>query len=72
MLRYLRARGEAYQERAGSRPWEGITFALGAEHPVYRAIPDRLPRTARPYAYYLRVPDLPAFVSFVRDVRDQI
>jgi hypothetical protein len=68
VLRYLRTTGEAYQERDGSRPWEGFTFWLGTEHPVYRAIPDRLPRTVPPYAWYLRVPDLPAFLRHVAPV----
>ena len=68
MLRSLTPTGEAYPERPGSQPWEGFIFALGAEHPVYRAVPDRLPRTRRPYAYYLRVPDLPGFLRRVAPV----
>jgi hypothetical protein len=68
VLRYLKATGEVYQEQAGSRPWEAFTFALGAEHPVYRAIPNRLPRTLQHYAYYLRVPDLAAFLRHVAPV----
>jgi hypothetical protein len=68
VLRYLRAMGEAYQERAGNKPWDRFAFALGTEHPVYRAIPDRLPRTAQPYAWYLRVPDLPEFLRRVAPV----
>ena len=35
---------------------------LGTEHPVYDAFGDRLPRTVPPYAWYLRVPDLPRFL----------
>ena len=68
VLRYLRATGQDYQERPGSPPWERFTFALGAAHPVYRAIPDRLPRMARPYAWYLRVPDVAAFLRHVAPV----
>ena len=68
VLRYLKATGEAYQERPGARPWTAFTFALGAEHPVYRAIPERLPRTAPPFTYYLRVPDLAAFLRHVAPV----
>jgi predicted N-acetyltransferase YhbS len=67
VLRYLRATGESYQAHAGT-PWEAFTFSLGAEHPAYRAVPDRLPRTVRSYAYYLRVPDLPAFLRRVAPV----
>ena len=68
VVRYLRATGEVYQEQAGVRPWEGFTFWLGTEHPVYGAIPERLPRTVPPYAWYLRVPDLPAFLRRVGPV----
>jgi hypothetical protein len=68
VLRYLRTSGEGYQARPGSRPWDGIAFALGTEHPVYRAIPDRLPRIARPYAWYLRLPEIAAFLRQVAPV----
>jgi hypothetical protein len=72
VLRYLRTTAETYQEQEQERPdaskWERFVFALGAEHPVYRAIPDRLPRKTRQYAYYLRVPDLAAFVHHVTPV----
>jgi GNAT superfamily N-acetyltransferase len=71
VLRYLRATGEAYQERPGARRWEGFTFWLGTEHPVYRAIPERLPLTVPPYAWYLRVPDLPAFLRHVAPVLEE-
>ncbi len=68
MLRYLRTTGETYQEQPGSRRFEGFTFSLGTEHPVYRAIPDRLPRIHPPYAWYLRVPDLPRFLRHLAPV----
>ena len=71
VLRYLRATGERYQEREGARAWESISFSLGVEHPVYRAIPDRLPRTAPPYAYYLRVPALAAFLRHIAPVLEE-
>ena len=62
VLRYLRETGESYQEQPRSQRLDGVTFSLGVEHPVYRAIPDRLPRIHPPYAWYLRVPDLPLFL----------
>ncbi len=36
---------------------------LGSEHPVYEVIEDRLPRQRDPYAWYVRVPHLPAFLQ---------
>jgi hypothetical protein len=71
VLRYLRATSETYQERADARAWESFSFALGAAHPVYRAIPDRLPRTTPPYAYYLRVPALAAFLRHIAPVLEE-
>ncbi len=68
VLRYLRTTGETFQEQPGSRPFEGFTFNLGTEHPTYRAIPNRLPRTNPPYAWYLRVPDLPRFLRHLPPV----
>ncbi len=68
VLRYLRTTGESYAAQPGSRPFEGFTFYLGTEHPVYRAIPDRLPHTIPPYAWYLRVPDLPGFLRHLAPV----
>ncbi len=40
-------------------------FWLGEDHPVYQVISDRLPFQRKPYAYYVRVPDLPAFLRQV-------
>ena len=65
VLRYLRATGEAYAARPGGRPCDGFIFVLEQEHPVYEAIASRLPRVREPYAWYLRVPDLPAFLRRV-------
>lgn len=62
LLRYLDREGEARGEREG-KAFSGICFELGDEHPLYETIPHRLPHIARPYAWYIRVPDLPAFLG---------
>ncbi|MBA2519263.1 MAG: GNAT family N-acetyltransferase [Chloroflexia bacterium] len=62
VLRYLERTGEEYAERDGEA-FTAFSFNLGERHPVYETIPDRLPRVGPPYAWYLRVPDLPAFVT---------
>jgi GNAT superfamily N-acetyltransferase len=49
-----------------------ITFELGRTHPVYEALGDALALTPRPpYAWYVRVPDLPAFIRHVAPVLEQ-
>jgi hypothetical protein len=64
VLRYLDATGEEYAKRDGGE-FESIFFELGEKHPVYDTIPDRLPLVHKPYAWYIRVPDLPAFVRHI-------
>jgi hypothetical protein len=70
-LRYLRTAGDAYAKDTGTEPLAAIGFQLGTDHPVYRAIPDRLPRVIPPYSWYLRVPGLPAFLRHVAPVLEQ-
>ena len=64
VLRYLDATGAEYAKRDGEE-FEAIGFGLGEQHPVYDAIPERLPRVRKPYAWYIRVPDLAAFVRHI-------
>jgi hypothetical protein len=65
VLRYAARTGEAYA-REGNGPEFGAYFlALGTGHPVYEAIHSHLPRKPEPYTYYMRVPDLPAFLRHV-------
>lgn len=40
-------------------------FGLGADHPVYHVATRRLPSINPPYAWYIRIPDLVAFVRHV-------
>ncbi len=67
LLRYLRATGESYAARAG-RASAGIYAALGPGHPLLEIVRGRLPKVARPYAWYLRVPDVPAFLRHIAPV----
>jgi hypothetical protein len=67
VLRYLWAAGLAYAARDGAA-MRNITLLLGGEHPVYEACADRLPHGWPPYAWYLRVPDLPGFLRLIAPV----
>ncbi|MGH2557446.1 MAG: GNAT family N-acetyltransferase [Thermomicrobiales bacterium] len=64
VLRYLDATGDAYAIRDGE-DFGAIAFSLGEQHPVYETIPDRLPQVGTPYAWFVRVPALPAFVRHI-------
>ena len=50
------------------RRWS-VWFA--AEHPFFAAAQDRLPQIRRPYAWYLRVADLPGFLRHVAPVLEE-
>jgi hypothetical protein len=41
---------------------------LGTEHPAYHILPELLPRFKKPYAYYLRVADIPKFLRSIAPV----
>ena len=44
----------------------GVQFMLGREHPVYQALPKGVVRQEPPYAWYIRVPDLTAFLRHIQ------
>jgi hypothetical protein len=64
LLRYLKATGEEYARQEG-KPFDAFSFWMGPEHPLNQVTQDRLPHVRRPYAWYLRVPDLPGFLRHV-------
>ena len=69
IMRYLDKTGEEYAKRDADSgkeaAFETITFRLGEQHPVYDTIAERLPVVQKPYAWYIRVPDMQAFVSHI-------
>lgn len=50
------------------KPITNISFAFGTVHPVYDALGRQLERQTEPYAWYMRVPDIPAFVRRITPV----
>jgi hypothetical protein len=72
VVRYLQATGEAYSTEDGKDlDFEAFGFWLGGEHPVYQVIPDKLSRVRHPYAWYMRVPDLPGFLELITPVLEK-
>ncbi len=72
VIRYLMAYGKDYLDKCESKEELGaFGFWLGAEHPVYQVAADRLPHLRRPYAWYLRVVDLPDFLRHIRPVLER-
>ena len=65
VIRYLKVTGQVYAEREKKEGFGSFGFWLGSHHPAYEVIPDRLPRVRKPYAWYLRVPDLVGFLQHI-------
>jgi hypothetical protein len=66
VARYLWQTGENYFKRDGkTEPRKTYSFWLGSEHPSYDIFRERLPRHRDPYAWYLRVANLPAFLRVI-------
>jgi hypothetical protein len=64
VMRYLRTTGEEYAADQGE-DLSAISFNLGGSHPVYDTISNRLAPLRIPDAWYIRVPNLPAFLSHI-------
>lgn len=58
LLRALQRQAVAADPQA-----QHLAFGLGGAHPLYHALDRQLLPLRPPYAFYLRVPDLPAFVA---------
>ena len=48
-----------------------FTFSLSGSHPIYQVMNSSLPHIRRPYAWYLRVPDLPALIARIAPVLEE-
>jgi len=71
VIRYLQTTGKAYAVQGEKKESGAFAFWLGTEHPVYQVIHKRLPDTQPPYAWYVRVPDVPDFLRHVAPVLER-
>ncbi len=74
VLRHVKKAGAEiplYMEENGSPPLELIGLSLGPEHPVYPIVADWLPWVSHPYAWYIRVPDVPGFLTTIVPVLER-
>ncbi|MEZ4662124.1 MAG: hypothetical protein R2911_31625 [Caldilineaceae bacterium] len=72
-MRIFRQQGAQTPPIEGNtKPWQDISFNLGSAHPVYTLLGDNLAtQISPPYAWYLRVPDVPAFIQHVAPVLEE-
>jgi hypothetical protein len=72
VIRYMEKVYEEIQPEHGEKqPFGAFGFWLGEDHPVYRVLHERLPRVRKPYAWYLRVPEVAGFLQLVSPVLEQ-
>jgi hypothetical protein len=64
LTRYLKKLADELQEKEEKR-LRGVYLGLGQGHPVYEALGSQLEGQRPPYAWYIRVPDLPAFLRHI-------
>lgn len=57
--------------RSPEKQLENITFNLGEDHRLYDALGPDLERQIRPYAWYVRVPNIPAFLRHIAPALEQ-
>ncbi len=67
VARTTKARADGYNAEA-EKPVRGLSWHLDTDHPAYDALGRLLERPNQPYAWYLRVPDLPAFLRHIGPV----
>lgn len=65
VLRYLRATGEAYAARRAGDECRYIGFGFDTEHPGYALLDTLGAQVEPPYAWYVRVANLPKFLRHV-------
>lgn len=72
VARYLYATGEKYAEKEGKQSEFGsFGLWLGRDHPAYKVLQSALPRVRKPYAFYIRVPDVPGFIRHIAPALEQ-
>jgi hypothetical protein len=72
VIRYARHTYEDSPAMHGEKkPFGAFGMWFSEDHPVYHVIPDSLPRVRKPYAWYMRVVDVPDFVNLIIPVLEQ-
>ena len=71
VIRYLAKKGKELAEKKDDIEFSGYGFELGAVHPVYDVLPERMPRVNHPYAWYMRVADIPDFLKLIGPVLEK-
>ena len=71
IMRDIAYRAEELVKEAEDENFDAIAWRLGSQHPLYEVIPQRIPRLIQPYAWYVRLPDIPAFLDMIRPILEK-
>jgi hypothetical protein len=71
VMRYLKQFGDQAATEKPDARFETLHWDLGVSHPVYDVFPDRLGKECKPYAWYVRVPDVAAFIRHIGTVLER-
>jgi predicted N-acetyltransferase YhbS len=71
VVRCLQQTGKEYAWRDGIERFAGYRAWLGVPHPAFAALPTAFPQTWRPYAWFLRVPDVIGFLRRIQPVLER-
>ncbi len=72
VLRALQTQGSQMPtSKPNVDPFSEIGFYLGRNHPFYDVLGGLAPAEEEPYAWYVRVPDLPAFLRLIAPALEQ-
>jgi hypothetical protein len=70
LTRYFKKLGDELKEKE-EKQLRGVYFGLGQGHAIYESLGRQLEEQRRPYAWYIRVPDLPAFLHHITPVLEK-
>ena len=71
LLRGLVERADALAGQFESGPVRDLYFGLGGDHPLYQVLPQRYARVSPAYAWFVRIPDVSAFLQAVAPVLEK-
>ncbi len=70
LMRYFKKLADGLKEKE-DKHLRGVYFGLSQGHPIYEALGRQLEEQRRPYAWYIRVADLPAFLRHIAPVLEK-
>jgi len=70
VIRFLWQKGEELGKEQNQKQ-KSFSFWLGESHPAYEVMASKMPFERKPYAFYIRVPDLVGFINKISPVLEK-